>query len=57
MLQQSKPNFLIAQEKIRGNGEMRTKDDFLMDSIDTVIDRLMWRGKRHWLAFPIDFST
>ena len=28
-----------------------------MDSIDTVIDRLMWRGKRHRLAFPIHFAA
>jgi len=57
VLEQSQPNFFITQEKIRGNGEMRAKDNFLMDSIDPVIDRFMRRGKRHRLAFPIYLAT
>jgi len=57
VLEQSEPDFFITQEKIRGNGEMRTKDHFLMNSIDAVIDRFVRRGERNRLAFPIHFAT
>ena len=57
MLQQPKAHFLVAEEKIGGDGEMRAKHDFLVHSVDAVSDRLMGRRESHRLAFPVHFAT
>jgi hypothetical protein len=52
MLEQSKPNFFVAQEEISGNCEVWAEDGFLVDGVDAVIDRLVRSGECYRLAFP-----
>ena len=40
-----------------GDREMRAKNDFLVDGVDAVVDRLMRRRQRNRLSFPVDFSA
>ena len=57
VLQQSKAHFLVAEEEIGGDREMRAKHDFLVHGVDAVIDGLMRRRERNRLAFPVYFAT
>ena len=53
LLQQPNAHFLVAEENIGGDREVRAKHDFLMHGVDAVIDRLMRRRQRNRLAFPV----
>src|SRR5208282_4346745 len=57
MPQQPKAYFFVAEKKIGGDGEMRAQDDLLMHRVDAMADRLMRRGERDRLAFPVYFAA
>ena len=40
-----------------GDSEVRTKDNFLMDGIDAVVDRLMRGRQGDRLSLPVDFAA
>ena len=54
LLQQAELYPLIAEEDVGSDSQVSAEHDLLVNSVDSVVDRLLRLTESHWLAVPQD---